>query len=268
MTIPYHPLSADTAHIVHFIFEWLGVATGVQLYRWLKKAEAKKRPRSPNTMQDHDFFAPSNFAVVVGCILGAGIFNKLLFVLEVPQAWEQYGWASLALGQTIVGGIIGGMLGVEIAKKLVGVKHSTGDLFVMPFCVGLIVGRIGCFLAGLHDGTYGMSTSLPWGMDFGDGVLRHPTQIYDMLWCVAMLILVKINYYKWQAVSGLTFKVMFAGYLLWRLLVDGIKPVPYPYLFGWSAIQWACLTVLMGYLPFLVRDFRRLTRLNLTKNTS
>lgn len=262
MTIPYHPLSADTAHVVHFIFEWLGVATGVQLYRWLKKSEAKKRPRLPNNPQNNDIFA-----VVVGCILGAGIFNKLLFVLEVPQAWEQYGWASLALGQTIVGGIIGGMLGVEIAKKIVGVKHSTGDLFVMPFCVGLIVGRIGCFLAGLHDGTYGMSTSLPWGMDFGDGVLRHPTQIYDMLWCVAMLILVKINYYKWQAVSGLTFKVMFAGYLLWRLLVDGIKPVPYPYLFGWSAIQWACLTVLMGYLPFLVRDFRRLTRLNLTKNT-
>lgn len=259
MTIPYHPLTPETAHIVHFIFEWAGVATGVHLYRILKKRHIAQNPTSA---QAGDFFTPANFAVVVGCILGAGIFNKVLFVLEVPQAWEQYGFASLALGQTIVGGLIGGMLGVEIAKKIVGVNHSTGDLFVMPFCVGLIVGRIGCFLAGLNDGTYGVATSLPWGMDFGDRVIRHPTQIYDMLWCVGMLILVKVYGKRWQAVSGLTFKVMFAGYLLWRLLVDGIKPVPYAYLFGWSAIQWACLVVLIGYVPFLVRDFGRLKRIN------
>lgn len=250
MSLPYHPLDAQTAHIVHFIFEWAGVVTGVQLYRWLKKRH------SPATTAD--FLSKENFAVIIGCILGAGIFNKLLFVLEVPQAWHQHGILSLALGQTIVGGLIGGMLGVEIAKKIVSVKHSTGDLFVVPFCVGLIVGRIGCFLAGLHDGTYGVATSLPWGMDFGDRIVRHPTQVYDMLWCVAMLLLVKLNFDNWKKVSGLTFKVMFAGYLLWRLLVDGIKPVPYPYWFGWSAIQWACLAVLVCYLPFLVRDLNRL----------
>lgn len=254
MTIPYSPLDPQTAHIVHFIFEWMGLMTGVQLYRLLKKRSLKNN----STPKAYDFFSSSNFAVIIGCILGAAIFNKLLFVLEVPQAWQQYGWMSLALGQTIVGGLIGGMLGVEIAKKIVGVKHSTGDLFVIPFCVGLIVGRIGCFLAGLSDGTYGVATSLPWGIDFGDGVIRHPTQIYDMLWCVAMLLLVKINYPKWQAVSGLTFKVMFASYLLWRLLVDAIKPVPFSYWFGWSAIQWACAIVLVGYLPWLLRDFRQL----------
>lgn len=257
MTLPYHPLDAQTAHVMHFFFEWAGVATGVQLYRLLKKRHLAQHPMSA---QAGDFFTPSNFAVIVGCILGAGIFNKLLFVLEVPQAWEQYGVASLALGQTIVGGLIGGMLGVEIAKKFVGVKHSTGDLFVIPFCVGLIVGRCGCFLAGLHDGTYGVATSLPWGIDFGDGVTRHPTQVYDMLWCVMMLLVYRQFYPRWRAVSGLTFKVMFASYLLWRLVVDGIKPVPYSYLLGWSAIQWACVVVLIGYLPFLVRDCRRLAK--------
>lgn len=250
MTIPYHPLDAQTAHIVHFIFEWLGVLTGVQLYRWQKKRQ------SPTASSD--FLSKDNFAVVVGCILGAGIFNKLLFVLEVPQAWQQHGVMSLALGQTIVGGLIGGFFGVEIAKKIVGIKHSTGDMFVMPFCVGLIVGRIGCFLAGLHDGTFGVATSLPWGIDFGDGVVRHPTQLYDMLWCVTMLVIYHQYYPRWQAVSGLTFKVMFASYLAWRLLVDGIKPVPYPYLLGWSAIQWACAIVLVGYLPWLARDFQTL----------
>lgn len=253
MTIPYYPLDAYTAHILHFFFEWLAVLTGVQLYRYRNKR------LSPSTSSA--FFSKKNFSVIVGCILGAGILNKLLFVLKTPQAWQQYGFISLALGQTIVGGMVGGMLGVEIAKKIVGVKHSTGDMFVVPFCVGLMIGRIGCFLAGLHDGTYGIATNLPWGIDFGDGVIRHPTQVYDMLWCVIMLVVYRQFYPRWQAVSGLTFKVMFASYLAWRLFVDGIKPVPYSYWLGWSAIQWACAVVLVGYLPFLVKDFLAFRRI-------
>lgn len=246
MTLSYHPLDTQTAHIVHFIFEWLGVLTGVQTYRWLKKRQS---PTGSSGL-----LSQGNFAVIVGCILGAGLLNKGLFVLEMPQAWAMYGIKSLAFGQTIVGGLIGGLIGVEIAKKIVGITHSTGDMFVLPFCLGLMVGRIGCFLAGLHDGTFGVATSLPWAIDFGDGIPRHPTQLYDMFWCIAMLILIKINYPKWQTVAGFSFKVMFASYLAWRLWVDGLKPIPHAYWLGGSAIQWACAIVLMGYLPFLLRD--------------
>ena len=42
-----------------------------------------------------------------------------------------------------------------------------------------MVGRWGCFLSGLEDQTHGTPTSLPWGHDFGDGVLRHPVQLYE-----------------------------------------------------------------------------------------
>ena len=41
---------------------------------------------------------------------------------------------------------------------------------VWPIAVGLGLGRVGCFLAGLHDDTVGLPTVLPWGVDFGDGV--------------------------------------------------------------------------------------------------
>jgi len=47
------------------------------------------------------------------------------------------------------------------------------------------VGRWGCFLAGLPDHTYGTTTDMPWGHDFGDGVARHPVQLYESF---AMLI--------------------------------------------------------------------------------
>ena len=45
-------------------------------------------------------------------------------------------------------------------------RRSTGDLFVVPLCVGTAIGRIGCFLSGLEDRTYGTPTSLPWGDRF------------------------------------------------------------------------------------------------------
>ncbi len=44
--------------------------------------------------------------------------------------------------KTIVGGLLGGILGVEIAKKLVGIKHSSGDLFCFPIILGIMIGRI------------------------------------------------------------------------------------------------------------------------------
>lgn len=43
----------------------------------------------------------------------------------------------------------------------------------------MAVGRLGCFFAGLPDYTYGVPTDLPWGVNFGDGVPRHPVQLYE-----------------------------------------------------------------------------------------
>ncbi len=124
-----------------------------------------------------------------------------------------------------------------------------------------MVGRIGCFLAGLHDGTYGVPTSLPWGVDFGDGIARHPTQVYDMLFALgagALLWRWRATLWRWRATlgraEGLAFKLYLASYLAWRLLVDGIKPVPYAYAFGLSGIQIVCALALLCYLPVVLRQ--------------
>ena len=91
-----------------------------------------------------------------------------------------YGFAAALGGKTIVGGLHGGWAGVELAKWRLGIRHSTGDVFVFPLIFGMSVGRIGCFLTGLPDHTYGNHTSLPWAVNFGDGP-RHPTQLYDIV---------------------------------------------------------------------------------------
>jgi len=238
-------LSAATAQLVHLVFEWLALAGGVQLYRW-----QRRRAAQPALLQ------PGSFAVVLGCILGAAIGNKLVFWIEMPHLWQGTAadWRLIASGQSIVGGLLGGLLGVEIAKKFTGMRRSTGDQFILPLVAGTVVGRIGCFLAGLHDGTYGVATALPWGVDFGDGIARHPTQVYDMLFVLAAGSLL----WRWRAAlarsPGLAFKLYLASYLAWRLCVDGLKPVPFAYAFGLSGIQWVCIVGLACYLPLLFKQ--------------
>jgi len=203
---------------------------------------------------------PGSFAVVVGCILGAAIGNKLVFWIQVPHLLQvvEPDWRLLASGQSIVGGLLGGLVGVELAKKLAGLAGSTGDQFVLPLVAGTVVGRIGCFLAGLHDSTYGEPTALPWGVDLGDGVARHPTQLYDIAFVLALGLLLWRQRPLLARQPGLAFKLYLSGYLAWRLLVDGIKPVPYAYWLGLSGIQWVCLLALLCYLPVVARHWLRL----------
>src|SRR5205085_4282022 len=93
-------------------------------------------------------------------------------------------------GKTITTGLAGAYAGVELAKLALGIRVKTGDAFALPLALALAVGRWGCFFNGC---CYGVETSLPWGVDFGDGVRRHPTQIYESLFHFGMaLVLIEI----------------------------------------------------------------------------
>ncbi|HEX8612928.1 MAG TPA: prolipoprotein diacylglyceryl transferase family protein [Telluria sp.] len=238
-------LSPGAAHAAHLLFEWAAIAVGMQLYR-RQRAHAGAG----------GILSGSGYAVVIGCILGAAIGNKLVFWIEYPHLWAAHAgtvsvWMS---GQSIVGGLLGGLLGVEIAKKITGQRHSTGDQFVLPLMVGIALGRIGCFLAGLNDGTYGKATALPWGVDFGDGIHRHPTQLYDIVFVLAWGGLLLALRARWRDKPGLTFKLFLSGYLVWRLAVDAIKPLRYDYGAGLGGVQLVCLAALLCYLPLLARQ--------------
>ena len=83
------------------------------------------------------------------------------------------------LGHSIAGAIVGGIIVVELFKWATGMRGSTGVRLVAPLSLGIAVGRLGCFFAGLPDYTYGVPTTLPWGVDLGDGIARHPVQLYE-----------------------------------------------------------------------------------------
>ena len=95
--------------------------------------------------------------------------------------------AFLMAGKSIAGALAGGLIAVEAVKQRLGVRPATGDLFAVPLAVGMAVGRLGCFLAGLDDHTYGLPATLPWAVDFGDGIPRHPTQLYEALFLILLV---------------------------------------------------------------------------------
>ena len=148
-------------------------------------------------------------------------------------------------GKTIVEGVVGGLAAVEWVKRCMGVTRSTGDLFAIPLAVGIAIGRVGCFLSGLGDHTFGLSTNVPWGVDFGDGIPRHPTQLYEILWLLFLVFwLRRLNGKPHR--DGDLFKTFTVGYFGFRLLIDFLKPGVS--LAGLTAIQWVCVAVLAYHL--------------------
>ncbi len=234
--------------VVHELLEMLALLAGAACYRHLR------RSAGAGSILDG-----REFAVTAGCVFGAALGNKLVFWAEFPHLLPLY-WdkpSVLFAGQSMVGGLLGGLAGVEIAKKISGITRSTGDAFVFPVLLGLIIGRMGCFLAGLADGTHGNPTGLPWGVDFGDGIPRHPTQLYEIAFAILMWGGLAFLRRGFSSEPGLLFKTLLVAYLVWRLAVDGIKPVPFSYFVGLSGIQVVCLLALAIYGPSFLLQYRR-----------
>jgi phosphatidylglycerol:prolipoprotein diacylglycerol transferase len=115
---------------------------------------------------------------------------------------------------------------------------------------------------------------MPWGMDLGDGVRRHPTQIYEMVVLAAMVVPLWRLARRTMAVAaaadaedgqaplapgpalspspagvlreGDAFKAFMVAYLGLRLVVDFFKPYPAVFL-GLGVLQWACVATIAYY---------------------
>jgi phosphatidylglycerol:prolipoprotein diacylglycerol transferase len=224
----------------HFLFEALAYAIGFWAYRRLRKS-------SGDAVSDD-----SRWSVITAAVAGAAIGSRVLFWFEDPRltAAHWHDAVYLLSGKTIVGGLIGGLIAVECVKRIIGEKVSTGDLFAAPIALGLAIGRIGCFLGGLSDDTYGTPTSLPWGIDFGDGVPRHPTQLYESIFALGLFFFLR-RMMKRPHRNGDVFKAFMVAYMAWRLAIDYWKPEFR--MAGLSGLQWACAATLVYYL----RDISR-----------
>ena len=124
---------------------------------------------------------------------------------------------------------------------------------IIALALGIAVGRLGCFFAGLPDYTYGTPTELAWGVDFGDGIARHPVQLYES---AAMLLFLAL-YLRGLAVDSQLVRrqgfYLFVGwYAVQRFAWEFLKPYP-PLVGPFNVFHLICI-VLIGYSVLMMRQ--------------
>lgn len=198
---------------IHLLFDLLGwaasAALGVVLYRW------RLRGLTERTAQ---VTGPGYVAsLVVGAAIGAWASGSLNTLMQ----------ATPTLSHSVIGALAGAVVGVEAWKLVRGVRVSTGGIFTGPFALGLVIGRLGCFFEGTGDRTFGIPTALPWGVDLGDGIVRHPVQLYEaasMLLFLTVYILGLARRWPWAMRNS--FHILCLWYGLQRFAWEFFKPYP------------------------------------------
>ncbi len=202
MTIPFEPIVFGIKLNIHLVLEYLAFFIAFRYYIKLRKST-------------NDQISNRNrLSIILGAIVGAFVGSRLIGFLENPMiTFNTQNMILLLNTKSIMGGLFGGLIGVEASKSIIKEKRSSGDLFTFPIILGIIIGRIGCFLSGIKEFTYGNETSFITGMDLGDGLSRHPISLYEIVFLILLFIfLKKITVYT-NNENGLLFKIFMILYV-------------------------------------------------------
>lgn len=216
-------------HLLFDLLAWVaGYITARFLYHW-RLREIGDRIASKLTVG-------YVIALVAGAILGAVLLGSAYSLRQgVPH-----------LSHSVAGALAGAIVAIEFYKAFAGIKGSTGVIWVGSLCVGIAVGRLGCLFAGLADDTFGIPTSLPWGIDLGDGVARHPVQLYESASMLAFLAFYLVALRRRAAWTTTRAFYWFVGwYAAQRFVWEFFKP--YPRLVGPLDIFQLCALGLLAY---------------------
>jgi len=205
-----HVPTAPWAHTVFDLISWAsGAAVGYGLYRWRLSERLSQIAR----MTGPGYFA----CLAIGAALGAWASGSLNTLRQ----------AAPTLSHSVAGALVGAIFAVELYKAFRGLKGSTGVIFVGSFATGVAIGRWGCLFAGLPDRTYGVPTTLPWGVNLGDGISRQPVQIYESL-SMALFLAVFVAGLAVRAPWAMRrgFYVLCIWYGAQRFVWEFLKPYP------------------------------------------
>lgn len=229
--------------LLHTILEWLSYFIGYRYYIYLRKKK-------------NDLISTDNRTYIfVGALLGGLIGSRLIGGLENIDALhknQQHLLLYFFGNKTVLGGLLFGTWGVEIIKKIIGEKSSSGDLMTYAILLALIIGRIGCFSMGVYEETYGLP--FKYGMNLGDGMLRHPVCLYEIAFLIFIWISSKRIFKNCISTNGNLYKYFMINYLLFRFVLDFIKP-HYNLFLHLSTIQITCLIGLLYYSKTIIKSF-------------
>lgn len=197
------------------------VAIGVLVATGVFVVEARRRGQTDERM----------LYVVLGALMGGAIFMRLgtwlqhVDLRQNASLVEQWAYGN----RSILGGLVGAWLGVHVAKRIVGYRLRTGDLFAPAVALGMTVGRVGCMLTelpGTPTGTsYGVTLDAQAAERLGApaGVPLHPSFAYEIAFhAIAFAVLWFWLRHRLTA-PGETLTFYLAGYGIFRFLVEYVR---------------------------------------------
>lgn len=206
------------------------------------------------------------WGIAIGGFIGATFAAKIPFVLSsqlgigdgssgtlnpsLPASTIVGAW--LSDGKTVLWGLAGGYIGVEVAKWSLYVRGKTGDSFVIPVAVAIAIGRMGCLFQGC---CYGIPTNQSWGVlsmaaDQGQ-LLRHPAPLYETIFHFAFAVLAiygrrsGILRHQWMLLYLITYSVF-------RLISETWRAEPV-WLAGMTFYQCSAILIGLAFSGVLAR---------------
>lgn len=199
---------------------------------------------------------PGHVWVGLGALIGAVFGSKLGLVLFEPPAdvWDALRTALSwdFTGKTVIGGIAGGYAGVEVTKRIVGIRWSTGDAYALALPIGQGIGRLGCVAQGC---CYGTPWEGPWAVHL-HGAWRHPTPLYEVALDLALAGLVFALRGR-AGPAGQLFRVFLVGYAAIRFALDPLRADGAVDWGPLTAVQWVTLTVMIAFSASFAWHARR-----------
>lgn len=193
--------------------------------------------------------------ILVGGVVGARVLFVLLELptyLKNPLTIILINQGGLSFYGAVIGGFISGILYGKKAKLPI---WPLADVIVPWLALGYAIVRIGCLLNGC---CYGIPATVPWALRCaaGDGILRHPTQIYAMIGSLGlfgMLLIVE----KRKPFDGFLFWLYIGAYAVVRFVIE-IYRESQILAFGWlRTTQVACVLLLLLAGFMIYRGYRK-----------
>jgi len=188
------------------------------------------------------------FAALISAFVGAKV---VYFAAEGWMFWDDpQRWMIWATGKTILGALLFGYVGVEVAKKFLGYTQATGDWFALIAPFGIALGRVGCLVHGCCPGR--KCEPAWWTIRDAHGAARWPAVPVEIGFNIAA-ILVFIGLRRWRLLPGQHFHIYLIAYGLFRFFHEFLRATP-RVSGNFSGYQIAALAVaILGIVGFLRR---------------
>jgi phosphatidylglycerol:prolipoprotein diacylglycerol transferase len=196
--------------------------------------------RTFETPRERHVYRIVQLSTLIGALVGAKL---TAVVVDLRWPFESLpGDFLFRTGRTLTGGLLFGFLTAEVLKPALGHRHPPNDRFAMILPFSIAIGRVGCLLCGCCNGR---PWDGPWAIEDADGVLRHPTALYDLLFHVALgVALVALQ--RAGRLRHRLFALHLLAYGAFRFAIETIRTTP-EYALGLTGYQIvSVLLVLAG----------------------